>query len=121
MIWQHRSSTSRCAEEGNWFLRFSTSPGAGLRPLIQETRTCRAVCMSSFEVIGLQYILGWNVPICTVPGLPVRAARTVRAKRRNVSDQDLSSENGNCSEDPNLSVFGEIMKTVVAELKNPGG
>jgi hypothetical protein len=51
MTWQARSSSGRCADEGNASLRVFRSAEAGLRPSAQAVRTRKAVSTSSLGSI----------------------------------------------------------------------
>src|ERR1039457_1861716 len=51
MTWQARSSSGRCADEGNARLRASTSAGAGLRPSVQAAKTRKAVSTNSLGLM----------------------------------------------------------------------
>src|SRR5450759_4682447 len=85
ITWQARSSSGKCADEGNACLRASTSAEAGLPPSVQAARTRKAVSTSSLGLMvvsDLHLILGLNVCFCTwanSPMVPIHLVRVVDA------------------------------------------
>jgi len=85
ITWQARSSSGKCADEGNASLRVFKSAGAGLRPSVQAARTRKAVSTSSLGLMvvsDLHLILGLNVCFCTganSPMVPIHLVRVVDA------------------------------------------
>src|ERR1019366_5115714 len=65
ITWQARSSSSKCADEGNARLRASTSAEAGLRPSVQAARTRKAVSISSLGFIDpVSWLFQYFSPEC---------------------------------------------------------